>query len=440
MRARRTRGAERGARRGARPASILAWLVGVAAVTLLGVPFGVGASGPFALGAQEVVALPEAGTETELTVEPAFTVGAADGEPWEVIGSVEAVAFGPGGELHVLDGQGTRVVVLDETGGHAWTFGRKGGGPGELQMPMAMTVLPDGRVVIRDDARRSYQVLAADGTYERSVATDFMTLGARPWGELRPHPEDGFLSAYRGMNIDTGDPETSRDNGDAIPVLHYSLEGESGPRELFRADFPGPPATMIARPGERQVEMGPAPAFSPTFAWGVLPDGGAAYIDGTGYDIHVVDAEGTLVRTLRRDVEPRPVTQRDREAERQRRLEALEATGEGAPVMVTEVNGVRTVQRDVEMGRRMLERLEFAEVMPVLADLAVDVEGRIWVQRRGERVGEPGPVEILTPAGRVVATSDVESLPDVFGPEGRAAWIEVEAMGVPTVRVARIRP
>ncbi|HSR42817.1 MAG TPA: hypothetical protein VLL48_11610, partial [Longimicrobiales bacterium] len=355
-----------------------------------------GGGGP-GLGAQEVIELPEVPDVEALLVVPAFAVGAADGEPWEVFGSVDAVGFGPGGDVYVLDGQGYRVVVLDDDGAHVRTFGRQGGGPGEFQMPRALTVLGDGRVVVLDDARRSYQVLSGDGVLERSVATDVMRLGARAWGELRAHPAQGFLSVYRGMDIDTGDPETSRENGDVIPVLHYRLDGTGEPVELFRADFPGDPATMVLRPGEQRVEMGPPPAFSPPFAWGVLPDGGAVYTDGTGFALHVVAPDGRRLRTLRRDLEPRPVTERDREDERDRRLEALESTGAGAPVTVTEENGVRTVRRDIEMGRRMLERLRFAEVMPVLEDLAVDREGRIWVQRRGDRVGERGPVEVVTP-------------------------------------------
>jgi hypothetical protein len=252
------------------------------------------------------------------------------------------------------------------------------------------------------------------------------------------HPSGGFLVEHRGIDIDTGDPETSSNNGDRLPVILYPAADGSAGSELFTGRYWGPAATLVARPGEQSMQMGAPPAFSPVFRWGVLPDGGVAFMDGIEYAVHLIGSDGRPAGALRRSIEPRAVTSRDQSMERERRLEALESTGAGAPMRVEVVNGVRRQSSDLDMGRQLIEQLNFAEQMPVLADLAVDGEGRIWVQRTGPRPGEAGVVDIVTARGDYLGTAEMESLPDAFGPDGLAAWVETGDLGIQRVRVERV--
>ncbi len=414
------------------------WIV---RLTLAVVAMGV----PMLSAGQAVSTLSADDTELALIDELVFAVGSIDGEEWQAYGTVDAVAFDRHGNLYVLDGQNARVVVLDPAGNHLRTFGGRGGGPGEFQMAGGLTVTADDRVVVYDMGRSAYSILELDGEYLSSVSTDMMSLGARPTGggspmgaNVRAHPMGGFLVEYRGFDIDTGDPATSVENGAFLPVRRYATDGSAEGSELFRGVNPGPPATMVARPGEQALRMGAPPAFSPVFRWATLPGGGAAFIDGVGYEIHMVDDDGATLRTIRRPFEPRDVTSRDQREEKERRLEALEATGAGAPMRVEIQNGVRTTTRDEEMGRRLIEQTTFAEMMPVLADLTVDPEGRIWAQRTGARPGQPGPVDVVTSSGEYLGTVELDELPDTFASDGRAAWITVGDFGVMGVRVARL--
>ena len=107
--------------------------------------------------------------------------------------------------------------------------------------------------------------------------------------------------------------------------------------------------------------------------------------------------------------------------------------------MIRMENGVRTVSRDVDMGRRMIEELEFAETMPVLQDMGVDSEGRIWAQRTPDRIGDAGPTDLIGADGSYLGTvKGLEQLPNAFGPGGRAAWVEFDDLGVGRVSVARL--
>ena len=75
--------------------------------------------------------------------ESLWTVGALDGEDWEVFGDVADLVFNEAGDLFVLDEQAGHVVVLDRAGAHLRTISRQGEGPGELTEPRSMALLAD---------------------------------------------------------------------------------------------------------------------------------------------------------------------------------------------------------------------------------------------------------------------------------------------------------
>jgi hypothetical protein len=94
--------------------------------------------------------------------------------------------------------------------------------------------------------------------------------------------------------------------------------------------------------------------------------------------------------------------------------------------------------------QRMMEEqiagLEFADVIPVVAQMGVDWAGTLWIRRAGRRVGEPGPMDLLTQDGRYLGTLPPGELavPHAFGPGGLAAFIEGDEFDVPSVVVKRL--
>ena len=87
-----------------------------------------------------------------------------------------------------------------------------------------------------------------------------------------------------------------------------------------------------------------------------------------------------------------------------------------------------------------VESLEFGAEMPVLAGMAVDWVGRIWVERTGQRVGDDGSIDLIDAQDRYVGSIDPDEfrIPDAFGPNGLAAFIETDEMDVPRVVVRRL--
>ncbi len=63
-----------------------------------------------------------------------------------------------------------------------------------------------------------------------------------------------------------------------------------------------------------------------------------------------------------------------------------------------------------------------------------------WVQRRGDEPLSDGPIDILSPEGEYVGTyrTGATEMPDAFGPDGRAAFIELDDFDVASVVVRRL--
>ena len=97
-------------------------------------------------------------------------------------------------------------------------------------------------------------------------------------------------------------------------------------------------------------------------------------------------------------------------------------------------------RNNVQIEREGVEERTFADEVPVLYDLKVDWEDRIWVERRGPTGQDDGPTDIVTPDGDYIGTLPPDGLrtPSAFGPDGLLAYIEHDDMDVPTVRVIRL--
>ena len=89
--------------------------------------------------------------------------------------------------------------------------------------------------------------------------------------------------------------------------------------------------------------------------------------------------------------------------------------------------------------RFAIERPFYHEI-PVLHDLSTTWEGRIWVQRRGEHPERSGLIDVVTLDGEYVGTysGEATAMPDAFGPDGLASFIELDEFDVASVAVRRL--
>lgn len=382
------------------------------------------------VSAQAVRDLPAADRNIDPRIEELFRVGGADAPDWASFARVSALAFDPAGNLYIADVRTNTVVLVDRQGRFLRNVGREGDGPGEFRAPSRLAVDRTGRLVVWDLLRDLYQLFAPDG--------DFL-FAVREAGELSGPAgiaflEDSVLFAparpFR-VNGETvvltgGDARPARD----IPLYRVPLVSGRLPRRIGAAWL---------EPRPRAADPVTPHAFATTFSWAVRHDR-IALADTVDYTVRILDPLGSPVVRIRRPIPPRSPSRADREHARseararlidpQGRPRIAGASTSGAPT------GAATAQR-VE---RALDAMTFADRVPVLRGLAFDGEGRLWIERVGPVWGQPGPIDLVSPDGNYLGTIDAARtrLPAAFGPGGLAAFIELDALHVPTVVVRRI--
>lgn len=389
------------------------------------VGLGLWAGAPVA--AQQKIQLPSADRAATLTVQTIFSVGVADGEPWESFAQVWQVAFDREGRLYVLDTDNQCVHVYSPTGKFVRTIGRRGNGPGEFQSPLGIAITAAGELVV-NDALRGLQVFSLDGSFKRTHS--LKDRSGEVVSYIHAHGTDGVFGEIApvlraGMQFQGGPPQTP-------PRTIGYLPSSGEVRPLYVAP---PPQTQRTEMGSDRAFVAQMPiAFAPRLTWVVLPDRkGIAAANGLDYRITLVDDQGTQTRVIERAIAPRKVTQADRDA-------YLNASENEGFVVVTGPNArPGAAERIREARRERLRNMRFAESMPVIQKLAADPTGRIWVQRSGTRSADDGPVDLISPEGNYLGTLNGQKLPSAFGPDGRVAYIERDDLGVSKVVVKIIR-
>ena len=420
-------------------------------------------TGPSTLLAQEIVEVTGRDQRMEPEFEEVYRVGVLEGESWEMFASVGQVAFDAEGNLYIFDGttgqmrvEGmrlmgsgqVRVLVFDAAGRFVREFGSSGGGPGEFNQPMGFAVLRDGTVVVSDVGHRAYQLFNASGEFLRMVrAGDGTDAVAIPAQGIQPDPRGGAVFAgggARSMVTSFGgaaDPPTFR------PVLRVGLDGETARADTVAEGWL-PPRTGLddlattRLPAELRSALGGmsmATVFEPGFLVSVLPDGGIVHSDSSAYAVKVTPP-GTrdVTRIIRRPFDPEPVTEAVREAHQERTAAARSAFGGTGSRRLMIVGAAQGNNPGPEAMFDLEDR--YYHEIPVLRDLATTWEGRIWVRRGGEEPDSDGPIDVLTAEGAYVGTygTGATEMPDAFGPDGLAAFIELDEFDVASVVVRRL--
>jgi len=145
------------------PSSIrrLARTLYLSALALISLP----GNGP----AQERIDLPGEDRPLEAEVQEVYSVGSITGEEWETLARVVAVSFDEKGNLYVLDPLSYRVLVVGPEGGFVRNLGRRGGGPGEFELPYALSVTRSGEVRVFDLRKRGFTLFNSDGSLKTTV-------------------------------------------------------------------------------------------------------------------------------------------------------------------------------------------------------------------------------------------------------------------------------
>ena len=424
---------------------------------------------PCSLTAQEVIDLPGSDQHLDAGFEQLFSVGVLDGEDWEMLGTVTHVAFDQDGNLYIVDGlggmsvgggarvvmpgsDGMRVLVFDASGNFLRQFGSAGEGPGEFNVPTGFAVTRDGTTIVADVGHGAYQLFGSDGGFLRLVRGSeedrpggfSRSLLADPRGDAVITGNFGNRRAFIGGG-DAG-PPTSR------PITRIGLGGEVARADtVVRAWLPPRAEAEIELPGNIRVAGGGRAAsalgglkqplvFEPPLLAGVLPDGSIVHSDSSAYELKVTPpGAGEVARIMRRPLRPEPVTPKV-EKDYVKEQEARGGGGGRVGWVVASTTGGANAPGSSQSFSFALPEPEFFPEIPILRALFTTWEGRIWVRRRGGEPNSDGPIDVVAGDGRYVGTfpADAVEMPDAFGPNGMAAFIERDELDVARVVVRRL--
>ena len=396
--------------------SPLAWLVAAAAAR-----------------AQEVVHLPAEDRLLDADFEEVYRVGSLDGDEWEQFGAIAGIDFGADGNLHILDGQAGRVLVVNSGGERIRQYGRAGEGPGEFEEATWVGATASGRAIVFDFQRNGFHVFGAEGEIERLVRFrgDYSLVPeqfdlASGGSALIPNGTVNSMSLAAAL-AGRGNPATRVTR----PVVRLLLDGDRVRTDtIAQAWMPDPEQARFRTPDGSDRER----SLTPPLLVGALPDGGVAYSDSSGYRIKVTDPRGSLERVLVRPFLPRPMTDRIREVALQRESELYEEDLRGA------MESLDLSDRSLAFLRGWVESIELYHELSVVRDLQITWKGVIWIERTGEDPLSAGPIDVLTADGGYLGSfaAGATEMPAAFGPAGLAAFIETDEFEVESVVVRRV--
>lgn len=335
-------------------------------------------------------------------LEEGLRIGQAEGTDPRVFGRVNAVALGPEGRIFVAEGFTHQLRAFGPDGGHLWSSGREGEGPGEFRMISGIAPRPGGELWVMDPHNQRLTVLDTAG----AVRAD------HPWGTGSLSVTIPWIGAFDSAGR-LYDQETIQDEASPSAkrvVVRALPDGEGG---LAASDsLPLPDVTFeMYTYRQGNVTVRTSVPYSPSRLWDLAPDGDIWIAVTDEYRLHRVGWDGDTLRTveLRR---PAP-----RLTDGERDSAAAEA-------------GLRP------------ERLP--DVKPAIRHFLVGAEGRLWVLPEPE-AGEPLTWDVFRPDGtylgraRTELAFDVERVLPVARGEVLVGVVRSE-LGVPSVVRARLVP
>lgn len=320
-------------------------------------------------------------------VREVWRIGALESDGPDQFGRIGALEADGSGRVYVLDLQAHEVRVFDAAGRHLRSFGREGGGPGELKQPSGLSLAPDGNVWVANPGNTRYEVFDTAGVYVTSRRT-LSPILSFPWR--------GRVDRS-GRVFDMGFGVVLRASGDAQP-------------DTLRLPEHQPEMYSHSRNGG---SVSAAVPFSPQRQWALDSDGGLWTGVSDVYRIMRIDDEGRVLRTVEKPFTPVPVSAAERDSVPER-LKWF--TNQGGKV---------------DLSRVPRHKAAFTH-------LAFDDRGFLWVRPSLPADAEAVVFDVFDPDGLLVGSVRLPVAPSALGMSlevrGNRLYAAVESEhGVPQV-------
>jgi len=298
---------------------------------------------------------PPKGTPSKLKLELETVIGESD-DPDKAFSQLGSFVVDDNAIIYALDFKEQKIKVFDAEGQFVRSFGEKGQGPGELQMPAGIHLAPGNELAVDDALAKKMVYFTKEGKYIREVsyATRLALVN------LLMDPFGSFIG--REMKLE----------GQEMFFDVVKLDNEM--KSLFSLDKIGFP---IPIPGSgNKINL-----MDMISIYQFDSSGNIYYGRNRDYEINMYTPEGKLVKSIRKEFQPQKITEEDKEEI----LGRMDSFANMGPV-------------------NFREMFEFPKMFPPFQLFTLDENDRIFV-----RTWEKGQEEdefvhdIFDPEGRFIA-------------------------------------
>lgn len=282
--------------------------------------------------------------------EPAVSIGVFEGEePYLLHWALDATRLGDG-RIVVANAGTDELRVFDSQGNYLATWGREGEGPTDFRGLVAVETWPGDSIVAWHTRGMGMAVYDSAGSFGRT----FVLRSSENVGWLRPRPAaarpDGALLSTREVeDLDSAIVEIWDGDG----VMSASLGAHPAEEIISIIDERGTPNLSPLAYSWRLV----------TGIWGDL----VVASPTSRYEIRAFRGDGNLDRIVRRSHVLRSPTEADRGPFVEDQMANILATP-GFPEQL------------VDMARRELAKVPFADYFPAFSSVLGDATGHLWVE------------------------------------------------------------
>jgi len=225
---------------------------------------------------------PPPGTPKQIMLREDLCIGDEEGIEDFVFSQIRSVQVDEEENIYVLDSKEVCVKVFDKNGKHIRTFGKKGQGPGEIQLPTRMHLVGGKEILIYDAANSRLSFYSLDGKCLREISA-----GKYRFSRTIPDSKGNIITQL----LVPGDKfvyEIKKFDSNLNPIFTIEAIEE----EIIPYVF-----NMV----------------SPTLNVRVMKNDNIVWGYSSKYEIFVVSPEGKTIRKIVKDYDPVKITEEEKE-------------------------------------------------------------------------------------------------------------------------------
>lgn len=319
--------------------------------------------------------------EDAFLLDEEIPIGVAAGKEEYIFSQISGIDVDREGNIYLIDALSAHIRVFDKDGQYLRTIGRKGQGPGEIQMPYYVQITPQNEVLVHDFMAQRMIFYSLEGEFLRQKSTAQTGIFFLPFRLA----SNGNLTVIVGLSPPPIGGIVLKMYDSSLELIKVIAEEERGQRGIF--------------------DIG-----KPTWFCDVSPNDTLVWGDSQEYVLQILDHNGELIRKI---------------------------TKEHRSVKITLEDKVKYNKMYEEPLKRGL-KISFRSFFPVFNDICIDDSDRIYVKtyERVEGEDELFYFDVFDPEGIYIAKVPVKANLDrnSVWKNSRLYTIEEDEDGYPVVK------